>query len=641
MAFGTDPVVGRPYLVMEFIDGPSLIDVLEKGPLSLDDAKYLVARLAAGLDAAHQLGVIHRDVSCDNVILAGGNVRNAKIIDFGIARSTKSVTLLDGKFAGKYNFVSPEQLGLFNSNISEATDVYSLGLVMVNMLRGTPIDMNGTQVEIIEKRRSVPDISDIDHTVRPVIELMLQPDPKDRNVTMSDIVDWFTPETTRSRSVKPVPTTPPRKTSDAVKPVQTGATASGEKAESPFAATVLAPAVQPEESQDAPSAKAGMGPESGAGAGEPASKSAASGYGQARKGKASEETVFSARSALPGDGLQPESQAPIKGDILPLSTPKTPVSVALERNAETAMPPARAPGKSKMPMVAAAVLALAAAGGGGWYFMNRQTASTTAITAPALQPNQTAQETGLVSTDPAKATQSAGGTDSGANGQSASLQTPAGTGAKPEIVDNATLGKWISDYKGGDCFFAHLTSTDPKAVAIEAVANQPKLIDDFKAAYKTKFGGEPKIEQKLIVDRQCAVAQFLASMAENTASPMTLTLKKSKLKSGDPLSGQVEGLSKPNALLYLIDNDGFVYQIDQFLKRSESKGSFRMKLVELESRKPLPQLVLILSSEKPVKGGALSQPAEAGNLMPKMIETIRKDNTKLDYGFAFFELGGT
>ena len=178
-------------------------------------------------------------------------------------------------------------------------------------------------------------------------------------------------------------------------------------------------------------------------------------------------------------------------------------------------------------------------------------------------------------------------------------------------------------------------------MSVEAVANQPKLIEDFRGAYKTKFGVEPKIAQKLIVDRQCAVAQLLASMAENAASPMTLTLKNSKLKSGDPLSGQVEGLGKPNALLYLIDNDGFVYQIDQFLKRAEGKGSFRMKLVELESRKPLPQLVLILSSEKPVKGGALNQPAEAGNLMPKLIEAIRKDKTKLDYGFAFFELGGT
>ena len=212
MAFGTDPVIGRPYLVMEFVDGPSLSSRLDAGPLELSEAKHLFARLASGLDAAHQLGVIHRDISCDNVILAQGNVSSAKIIDFGIARTKKGATLLEGKFAGKYNFVSPEQLGLFNGEISEATDTYSLGLLMVNALRGEPIDMNGTQLEIIEKRRVVPDISDIDPAIRPIIEEMLQPDPADRKLTMADITEWFAPVRERS---KPPRSRPPISQADA------------------------------------------------------------------------------------------------------------------------------------------------------------------------------------------------------------------------------------------------------------------------------------------------------------------------------------------------------------------------------------------------------------------------------------------
>ena len=613
MAFGTDPIVGRPYLVMEFIDGPSLIDVLEKGPLSLEDAKYLIARLAAGLDAAHQLGVIHRDVSCDNVILAGGKVRNAKIIDFGIARSSKSVTLLEGKFAGKYNFVSPEQLGLFNSVISEATDVYSLGLVMVNVLRGTPVDMNGTQVEIIEKRRSVPDISDIDATVRPVIELMLQPDPKDRNVTMSDIVDWFTPEQTRNRSYKPVPTTPPRPTSEVSPQTTTSPPVDGEKPDSSFAATVLAPAAPTAESPEKPAAS--------------------------RKAKASEETVFaplggSLLGSLPGDGDAPNP------DILPLTLPKTPVPAkeAFEQNSGEAGSAPIAARKSKMPQAMAAVLALAIAGGGGWYAMNQSSGSdpSSTVSPPALQPNQNAQ-----GTDPAKP----GGAGTGDAGkpqdQSASLQKPLASEPKPVAADIGTITKWVADYNGGNCFFAHLTSSDPKAIAIEAVSIAPKPIDDFKVAYKAKFGADPKIEQRSIVDRQCAVAQFLRDMVRQSATPMDLKLAKNKLKSGDPLSGQIEGLAKPNSLLYLIVNDGFVYQIDQFLKRTDDKGNFRLKLVELKSREPLPQIVVVLSSDQPIKGGALSQTADASNLMPKLTEAIRRDKTVLSYGFAFFELGGT
>jgi hypothetical protein len=79
---------------------------------------------------------------------------------------------------------------------------------MVNALRGVPIDMNGSQLEVIEKRRVVPDLSDIDPTIRPIIEDMLQPDPADRKVTMADIAEWFTPVRERSkppRSRPPIP----------------------------------------------------------------------------------------------------------------------------------------------------------------------------------------------------------------------------------------------------------------------------------------------------------------------------------------------------------------------------------------------------------------------------------------------------
>jgi serine/threonine-protein kinase len=286
----------------------------------------------------------------------------------------------------------------------------------------------------------------------------------------------------------------------------------------------------------------------------------------------------------------------------------------------------------------AAVLALAIAGGGGWYAMNRPSGNdpSSTVSTPALQPNQNAQGTNTATPGGTGTTDAPKPQD-----QSASLQKPVESEPKPAAADIGTITKWVADYNGGDCFFAHLTTSDPKAVAIEAVSLAPKAIEDFKAAYKTRFGSDPKIEQKSIVERQCAVAQFLRDMVKQSASAMEFKLAKDKLKSGDPLSGQIEGLSKPNSLLYLIDNDGFVYQIDQFLKRTGDKGSFRFKLVELKSREPLPQIVIVLSSDQPIKGGALSQTADANNLMPKLTEAIRKDNTKLDYGFAFFELGGT
>ncbi|RVA26487.1 serine/threonine protein kinase, partial [Mesorhizobium sp. M7D.F.Ca.US.004.03.1.1] len=187
--FTIDPGIGRPYLAMEFVDGESLYDIMRRGPMPTEEVRKLCHRLASGLSAVHQAGAIHRDLSPDNIILPGGRVDRAKIIDFGIARSATvgGETLIGGKFAGKYNYVSPEQLGLYSGDVSEQSDIYSLGLVLAAALRGKPIDMSGSQFEIIEKRRAVPDLSDIDDDFRDIVEAMLQPDPQDRPVSMADI----------------------------------------------------------------------------------------------------------------------------------------------------------------------------------------------------------------------------------------------------------------------------------------------------------------------------------------------------------------------------------------------------------------------------------------------------------------------
>ena len=157
--------------------------------MSTADVRKLCHRLASGLSAVHEAGAVHRDLSPDNIILPGGKVERAKIIDFGIARSATigGETLIGGSFAGKYNYVSPEQLGLYGGDVREASDIYSLGLVLAAAMRGSPIDMGGSQFEVVEKRRTVPDLSGIDDDFRPMIEAMLQPDPADRPASMAEI----------------------------------------------------------------------------------------------------------------------------------------------------------------------------------------------------------------------------------------------------------------------------------------------------------------------------------------------------------------------------------------------------------------------------------------------------------------------
>ena len=190
--FTIEPVLQRPYLAMEFVDGRSLHDILQDGPLPYEAACALMQRLASGLQAAHDRGVIHRDVSPDNIIIPQGDVRRAKIIDFGIARSTHlgQATVIGGGFAGKYNYVSPEQLGLFGGEVTAKSDIYSLGLVLYEALTARPLDMGGSQVQIVDKRRRVPDLGAIDMRFRPLLERMLQPDPNDRPDSMTEVAAW-------------------------------------------------------------------------------------------------------------------------------------------------------------------------------------------------------------------------------------------------------------------------------------------------------------------------------------------------------------------------------------------------------------------------------------------------------------------
>jgi serine/threonine protein kinase len=673
MAFGTDPVIGRPYLVMEFVDGPSLSERLEAGPLELAEAKSLFARLASGLDAAHQLGVIHRDISCDNVILANGSVSNAKIIDFGIARTKKGVTLLEGKFAGKYNFVSPEQLGLFNGQMSEATDIYSLGLLMVNALRGVPVDMNGSQLEVIEKRRVVPDISDIDPSIRSIIEDMLQPDPADRKVTMADIAEWFTP--VRERSKPPRSRPPLTDAPDSSKPdsIVRGIDKRSEILGEQSAKAAMPAALEPQ----------ARGAKEAASAPKAAAKRV--------KGQAPDimggdaplrplDAILTASAELNdlAGGIQPRAGASSVSDPAligrPAAKPPSEEGVQLPTfhpgvltgsSAKSQGAPAQMPAAKRLVPMIAVVLALILGSAvwllsPGWKTGDSGTsdtgsASLTPSAAP-LSPDKQAKpkspsqpESGAaVDAGSGQAAQRSGAETASAQkdklGADAASEKP-GTNRQTEPAPKAPAAnerrKWVRGYDGGPCFFARAVSEGRDEIVIEGVGvddgNSAKLQRDFKA----RFGFTPKVSVSKIVQAQCEAARFLANFATEELPAASLGLASEHVKGGLRLKGTIKGLSQPNIVLYLMDNEGNVYQFDHLLKRNGDAGSFNIKLVELRTRSPMPQLVLALASDKQVKGSSLSGAVKAETVLPRLAEQIRKDNIKLEFVFSFFLLGGS
>ena len=187
---GREPQLGVTYIVTEFVDGVNLSDELKTLDTTPEDQIVLLKRLAAALGAAHELDAVHRDISPDNVLLEGGRLKDAKIIDFGIAKDLDAgaKTIVGDGFAGKLNYVAPEQLGSYGRSVGPWSDVYSLALVMLAVARKKDVDMGGSLADAFDKRKEVPDLSEAPVELRPILAKMLEPDPANRLRSMDAVL---------------------------------------------------------------------------------------------------------------------------------------------------------------------------------------------------------------------------------------------------------------------------------------------------------------------------------------------------------------------------------------------------------------------------------------------------------------------
>ncbi|MGH9742928.1 MAG: protein kinase domain-containing protein [Candidatus Acidiferrum sp.] len=155
---------GLPFIVMEYIEGESLKSLMNaRGPLPVARTCSIIKQAAAALDAAHELGLVHRDIKPDNIVLVFSNGEEvAKVLDFGIAKirdahgSAPGMALTaTGMVIGTPPYMSPEQAkGADSDEIDGRSDIYSLGVVMYQMLTGvlplkgdTPLDMLFAQIQ--------------------------------------------------------------------------------------------------------------------------------------------------------------------------------------------------------------------------------------------------------------------------------------------------------------------------------------------------------------------------------------------------------------------------------------------------------------------------------------------------------------
>jgi hypothetical protein len=143
---------GEPYLVMEWLEGGSLEDHLQKGPVGLLEVARLARRVLEALAVAHRRGIVHRDIKPANLFLPAGDLAQVKVLDFGIARrmlGSRRITLT-GATLGTPMYMSPEQARAM-PNIDARSDLFSLGCVLFECATGKPPFIAESGVAVLAK----------------------------------------------------------------------------------------------------------------------------------------------------------------------------------------------------------------------------------------------------------------------------------------------------------------------------------------------------------------------------------------------------------------------------------------------------------------------------------------------------------
>lgn len=178
---------GELYLVMELLVGSALSAEIAKGPMPITRAVDIIEQMCAALSRAHDLGVIHRDLKSDNIMLTarGGRRDFVKILDFGLAALARDPRLAPkGAVFGTPEYMSPEQAR--GDDATASSDLYALGVLFYEMVTGQLPFRSGDRETLLEMQRSAPSPrpralrTDLQPAAEAIILRLLEKDPRRR-----------------------------------------------------------------------------------------------------------------------------------------------------------------------------------------------------------------------------------------------------------------------------------------------------------------------------------------------------------------------------------------------------------------------------------------------------------------------------
>jgi signal transduction histidine kinase/tetratricopeptide (TPR) repeat protein len=181
---------GHIYVVTPQLDGEDLGSrLLRRGPLSVSETLLVLRDVLAGLGEAHGVGVLHRDVRPDNILVNATDITGARLVDFGLSWSHQLDAVVRDAHVGTARYMAPEQAGLIDRPISEASDLYAVGALAYECLLGTPAFDAKTMGEVLRQHLSARPRRlrslglPIPRALDEIIQRLLRSDPRERYQT--------------------------------------------------------------------------------------------------------------------------------------------------------------------------------------------------------------------------------------------------------------------------------------------------------------------------------------------------------------------------------------------------------------------------------------------------------------------------
>jgi serine/threonine protein kinase len=189
---------GLPYFVMELLEGESLAERMRRSPrLELMEALTVLEQTGSALAAAHDRGVIHRDLKPDNIFLCRGRGLHVKVMDFGISKVLRAATALTQAHAllGTPHYMAPEQVGEAR-RADHRTDVYAMGVILYQMLAGRlPFEAEELRqiytMVALDDPRPLGEVASVDPNLAEVVHRALAKAPDARQQSMKQLVQEF------------------------------------------------------------------------------------------------------------------------------------------------------------------------------------------------------------------------------------------------------------------------------------------------------------------------------------------------------------------------------------------------------------------------------------------------------------------